>query len=96
LTDVPQYTVYLKPAAARALRKIVERTARRRIVRAIDGLATAARPPQDVRIQGSGGLLRIRAGDYRIIYTVEDATNTVLIAAIGHRRGVSAINEGGF
>ena len=88
MTDVPQYTVYLKPAAERALRKIIDRTARRRIVRAIDGLAASARPPQAVRIQGSDGLLRIRTGDYRIIYTVEDATNTVLIAAIGHRREV--------
>ena len=32
--------------------------------------------------------VRIQAGDYRIIHTVEDATRTVLIAAIGHRWGV--------
>ena len=88
MTDIPRYTVYLKPAAERALKKIVDRTARRRIARAIDGLATTARPPQAVRIQGSDGLLRIRTGDYRIIYTVEDATRTVLIATIGHRREV--------
>lgn len=88
MTDVPQYTVYLKPAAERVLKKLVDRTARRRIVRAIDGLATAPRPPQVVRLQGSDGLLRIRTSDYRIIYTVEDATRTVLIAAIGHRREV--------
>ena len=40
MTDVPRYTVYLKPAAERALGKIADRTARRRITRAIDGLAT--------------------------------------------------------
>ena len=88
MTGVPRYTLYLKPAAERALKKIVDRTARRRIVRAIDGLATAPRPPQVVRLQGSEGLLRIRTGDYRIVYTVEDPTRTVLIAAIGHRREV--------
>ncbi len=88
MTDIPRHTVYLKPAAERALKKIGDRTARRRVARAIDGLATTARPPQAVRIQGSDGLLRIRAGDYRIIYTVEDATRTVLIATIGHRREV--------
>ena len=88
MTDPPRYAVYLKPAAERALKKIADRIARRRIVRAIDGLATTARPAQAVRIQGSSGLLRIRAGDYRIIYTVEDATRTVLIATIGHRREV--------
>ncbi|MXX72593.1 MAG: type II toxin-antitoxin system RelE/ParE family toxin [Gemmatimonadetes bacterium] len=83
-----RYAVYLKPASERALKKIVDRTARRRIARAIDGLATTARPPQATRLQGSDGLLRIRTGDYRIIYTVEDATRTVLIATIGHRRDV--------
>ncbi len=88
MTDVPRYTVYLKPAAERALGKIADRTARRRITRAIDGLATTARPPQAVRIQGSDGLLRIRAGDYRIIYTVEDVARAVLVVTIGHRREV--------
>lgn len=88
MTDTPRYAVYLKPAAERALKKIVDRIARRRIARAIDGLAGTARPPRAVRIQGSDGLLRIRVGDHRIIYTVEDATRTVLIAAIGHRRDV--------
>ena len=88
MTDILQYNVYLKPAAERALKKIADRTVRRRLIRAIDGLATAARPPQAVRIQGSDGLLRIRTGDYRIIYAVEDASRTVLIATIGHRREV--------
>lgn len=88
MTDTRRYTVYVKPAAERALKKIVDPTARRRIVRAIDGLATTARPPQAVRIQGSDGLLRIRTGDYRIIFDIEDATRTVLIATIGHRRDV--------
>ncbi len=88
MTDIPRYTIYLKPAAERALRKIVDRTARRRIARAIDGLAMTARPPRAVRIQGSDGLLRIRAGDYRIIDTVEDAARTVLVVTIGHRHEV--------
>ena len=88
MTDIPRYEVYLKPEAERALKKIADRTARRRLVRAVDGLATLPRPPQAARIQGSDGLLRIRIGDYRIIYNVEDATGTVLIATIGHRRDV--------
>lgn len=88
MTDIPRYAVHLKPATERALRKIADHAARRRIVRAIDGLATTARPPpQAVRIQGSVGLLRIRTGGYRVVYTVEDASRTV-IATIGHRREV--------
>ncbi len=70
MTDIPRHTVYLKPAAERVLKKILDRTVRRRIARAIDGLATTSRPPGAVTIQGADGLLRIRVGDYRIIYTV--------------------------
>ena len=40
MADAPRYTVYLKPAAERALKKITDQTARRPIAKAIDGLAT--------------------------------------------------------
>ncbi len=82
------YAVYLKPAAERALKKVKDDPARRRIVKAIDGLTTNPRPPGAIAIQGGAGLLRIRVGDYRIIYTVEDAARTVLVVTIGHRRDV--------
>lgn len=79
------YAVYLKPAAERALKKVKDDTSRRRIVKAVDGLATNPRPPGAIAIQGGDGLLRIRAGDYRILYTVND---DVLVVTIGHRRDV--------
>lgn len=88
MDDLPRHAVYLKPAAERALKKILDQTARRRIARAIDGLAATPRPAGAVTIRGSDGLRRIRVGDYRIVYTVEDATHTVLIVTIGHRRDV--------
>ncbi len=88
MAAAPRYTVYLKPAAERALEKIPDQTARRRIAKAIDALTTNPRSPGAIAIQGGAGLLRIRAGDYRIIYTVEDAALTVLVVTIGHRRDV--------
>ena len=81
-------TVYLKPAAERALKKIKDETSRRRIVRAIDGLAATPRPAGAVAIQGGEGLLRIRSGDFRILYTVQDEVLTVLVVNVGHRREV--------
>lgn len=82
------YAVYLKPAAERALKKVKDNTASRRIVKAIDGLTTNPRPAGAITIQGGDGLLRIRAGDYRILYTVNDDVLTVLVVTIGHRRDV--------
>ena len=83
------YTVQLKPAAERDLKRIKDWAILTRIVRAIDGLATNPRPPNAKALQGDGLILhRIRAGDYRILYTIEDKARLVLIIRAGHRREV--------
>ena len=86
MDNLPRHTVYLKPAAERALGKIPDQTARRRIARMIDGLAAIPQPAGAVTIQGSGGLRRIRAGDYRVVYALEHATRAVLVVTIDRRR----------
>jgi mRNA interferase RelE/StbE len=89
VADAAQYAVYLKPAAERALKKITP-VILRRIAKAIDNLRTNPRPSGVTALQGEPGLLRIRVGDYRIIYTVHDDVLTVLVVTIGHRRDVYA------
>ena len=85
MDDLPRHPVCLKPAAERALEGIPDQTARRRIALAIDRLAATPRPAGAATIQGSDGLRQIRVGDYRVVYTLEHATRTVLIVTIGHR-----------
>ena len=87
MSAVARYTVVLKPAAERALKKIAQPTLRR-IAKAIDNLGTDPRPSGATALQGEPGLLRIRVGDYRIIYVVRDRVLTVLVVTIGHRREV--------
>jgi mRNA interferase RelE/StbE len=82
-----RYTVFLKPAAERALKKIAQPTLHR-IAKAIDNLGNDPRPSGATALQGESGLLRIRVGDYRIIYSIDDTVLTVLVVAIGHRREV--------
>ena len=82
-----RYAVFLKPAAERALKKIAQPTLRR-IAKAIDHLGNDLRPSGATALQGESGLLRIRVGDYRIIYRIDDTVLTVLVVAIGHRRDV--------
>jgi len=82
------YTVQLKPAAERDLKKIKDQAVLRRIAGAIDGLATNPRPPKANALQGDPSILRIRVGDYRILYIIEDAVLLVLVVRIGHRREV--------
>lgn len=88
MDDLPRHPVYLKPAAERALGRIPDQTARRRIALAIDGLAATPRPAGAATIRGADGLRRIRVGDYRVAYTLEHATRAVLIVTIGRRREV--------
>lgn len=82
------YRVQLKPAAQRDLKKIKDQVVVRRIVKAIDGLETNPRPSGAQAVQGDGSILRIRVGDYRILYTVADKEVRVLVIRIGHRRDV--------
>jgi mRNA interferase RelE/StbE len=45
-------------------------------------------PPGAKMLTGSHGLWRIRVGDYRIVYTIDDQRNVVRVSAVGHRRDV--------
>ncbi len=60
---------------------------RHRIQGAIALLAHDPRPPGARALQGRAGL-RVRVGDYRIIYTVVDDVLLVVVVALGHRRDI--------
>jgi mRNA interferase RelE/StbE len=53
----------------------------------INALAEDPRPPGVEKVEGHD-LWRVRAGDYRIVYSVEEAMLTVVVVKIGHRREV--------
>jgi len=83
---VTDYRIELRPAAERALRKL-DPQIRPRIQGAIALLARDPRPPGAIALKGRPGL-RVRVGDYRIIYTVRDDVLLVAVVALGHRREV--------
>jgi len=83
LTD---YRIELRPAAVRALRKL-DRSIRHRLQGAIALLAMDPRPPAARALRGRNGL-RLRVGDYRILYTVDDGVLLVVVVTLGHRRDV--------
>lgn len=60
----------------------------RRIVTAMRGLEENPRPPGSVKLSGSDDLFRVRVGDYRILYRVEDERLFVLVVDVGHRREI--------
>ncbi len=80
------YRVDVRPAAVRALRK-VDHQDRPRIQAAIALLAQDPRPPGARALRGRDGY-RVRVGDYRILYTVDDGVLVVVVVTLGHRREV--------
>lgn len=74
----------------RAVKQIakLDKPIRERVVRAIDGLATDARPQGATRLVGQDDVWRIRVGDYRILYTVIDQELVVLVVRVAHRSHV--------
>lgn len=81
-----RYRVELTPAAARQLRKL-PRDAGPRIRGVIDLLAVDPRAPTSRPLRGRPAY-RVRSGDYRVIYTIEDDRLLVVIIRLGHRRDV--------
>jgi mRNA interferase RelE/StbE len=80
------YRVDVRPAAVRALRK-VDHQDRPRIQAAIALLAQDPRPPGARALRGRDGY-RVRVGDCRILYTVDDGVLVVVVVTLGHRREV--------
>ncbi len=82
-----RYAVEVATSAVTALRDL-PRTDQRRVAARIDALAEDPRPPGVEKLEGADDLYRIRAGDYRIVYRIEDKRLLVLVIRIGHRREV--------
>ena len=57
-----------------------------RIVRKISALGENPRPRGAEKLSGPEGFFRIRVGDYRVVYEIQDDVLLVLVLRIGHRR----------
>jgi mRNA interferase RelE/StbE len=81
------YRVEVAPAALRQIRKL-DPAAKRRVQAAIELLSRQPRPHGATRLVGGEGEWRVRTGDYRVIYEIQDTVLLVLVVAVGHRRDI--------
>ena len=58
----------------------------RRIDAAILALADSPRPSGCVKLAGQTNLWRIRIGDYRVLYEINDQALIVVLVSVAHRR----------
>ena len=59
-----------------------------RILDKIETLSVEPRPSGCTKLQGSNSLWRIRVGDYRVVYRIDESNQTIDISLIRHRRDV--------
>ncbi len=81
------YRIDIPRAAAKEIAAVAE-PQRGRITAAILALADDPRPTDCVKMTGFADLYRIRIGDYRATYHVQDRVLVVLVVKVGHRRDV--------
>ncbi len=80
------YRIQILKSADKTLRNLPNKT-RRKIALLINSLSQNPRPSSCKKLKNSE-FYRIRVGDYRILYTIEDDILVVLIIKIGHRKDI--------
>jgi mRNA interferase RelE/StbE len=81
-----EYRITIRKSAVRELEDIPQKDIQR-VVKRIRSLAKEPRPHGSQKLSGKEQY-RIRQGDYRIVYSVEDKDSLVEIVKIGHRREI--------
>ena len=81
-----KYKITIKKSAAKELEDIPKKDLRK-IIKRIQSLAQNPRPHGSQKLSAQSRF-RVRQGDYRIVYSVEDKNSIVNIVKIGHRREI--------
>jgi mRNA interferase RelE/StbE len=84
---VTEYRVALKSSAEKEFFRLPG-TVSDRIFPKIKALGTAPRPNGCKKLVGGRNLWRIRIGDYRVVYTIDDESRKVEVTRIAHRREI--------
>ena len=82
------YRVLIKTSAGRELAAVGSKADRQRIVAKIQGLATNPRPHGSEKLAGYSDRHRIRQGNFRIVYLIDDEASEVTIYKVGDRKDV--------
>jgi mRNA interferase RelE/StbE len=82
-----KYRIKVQRSAAKALKKI-PKLDRKRIGKKIDSLAGKLPNPDTTKMKGNNPFHKVRVGDYRIVYEIQDDVLLILIVKLGHRKDI--------
>jgi mRNA interferase RelE/StbE len=80
------YKIELRRLAQRALDKLPQRDFKA-VLETVKDLAESPRPKGVEKLKGTG-LYRVRQGDYRVVYSIDDAQKLVIVVRIGNRKEI--------
>jgi mRNA interferase RelE/StbE len=81
------YAVTVKASAIKQIDALPKPMAKRVLAR-VESLGQEPRPPGCVKLKGASSLWRIRIGDYRVVYAIDETTKTIDVRIVAHRREV--------
>lgn len=81
------YSLFIKPSAAKELEAVRSKKDRAKLVAKIRSLSADPRPPGCRKLSGAEKY-RVRQGNYRVVYSIDDDRLIITIVKIGHRRDV--------
>jgi len=81
-----EYKIFFKRSSVKDLDPIPKKDLQR-IIKRIDSLKEDPRPPGCEKLTGQERY-RIRQGNYRIIYSIQDQELTIWVVKVGHRRDI--------
>lgn len=84
---MPSYEVQFKSSSRKEL-EALEYNIALRVLKKIEGLIDEPRPNGCKKLRGAKDLWRVRAGDYRVVYAIDDDTREITVLRIRHRREV--------
>jgi mRNA interferase RelE/StbE len=85
---VASYRLFLKASAAKEIERVGSKADRRRIVEKIGSLTENPRGHGAENLAGYEDRYRVRQGDYRMVYLIDDKAMSVAVYKVGHRKDV--------
>jgi mRNA interferase RelE/StbE len=85
---VAEYSLLIKVSAAKEIEALGTKADRQRIVQRIQGFAGDPRATGSEKLAGYVDRYRVRQGQYRIVYLIDDKLHQVMIFKVAHRKDV--------
>lgn len=82
------YRLLIKASAGKEIEALGTKTDRQRVIQRIQQLAADPRTPGSEKLAGYADRYRVRQGQYRLIYLIDDGRREVTIFKVGHRKDV--------